>query len=296
MGESNSHNVVGIDGGGTSCRIGLLARGEFVQVQTGPANVTTDLERALANISQGLRDVADKAGLALEAVSKMPAFVGLAGVLDAKMANCVARGLPLTDARVADDRISMLAGALGGQNGTVAGIGTGSFLARQSDLGVQLIGGHGFVLGDDASGAWMGRRLLAHCLLVQDGIASATGLSAAALDHFGGQPKHLIEFARHAAPKDFGALAPQVLSAARDGDAAGLAIVRRGVEYVVAGLDALGWTRDEALCMTGGLGPHYARFLPDEVATAVVQPRGTALDGAILLAQRMAGETMVRAQ
>ncbi|MDH5453090.1 MAG: ATPase [Paracoccaceae bacterium] len=294
MSESNAYNVIGVDGGGTSCRIALVLDGQRTWVKTGPANVTTDFGQAVRTISQGLREVAQKAGTTLDALVDLPAYLGLAGVLDDDMAKRVADALPLSCARIGDDRITTLTGALGFADGAVAGIGTGSFLTYRSGEDIKLIGGYGFRIGDDASGAWLGRALLQHCLHVLDGIAPASDFSRSVLEEFGGQAKRLVDFAGQATPGDFGAFAPRIFEAAGQGDASGLSLISNGVNYITAGLDALGWTPGDALCLTGGVGPHYAPFMPTEYAAALVEPQGTGLDGAIFLAQRLACENSTK--
>ena len=51
---------------------------------------------------------------------------------------------------------------------------------------------------------------------------------------------------------------------------------------------ALGFTAGDRLCLTGGVGPHYASYLPSEVLTGQQNCLGSALDGAFQLAKRAA--------
>jgi glucosamine kinase len=291
MDDSNSYDVIGVDGGGTSCRIALCLRGQRTELTIGQANVTTDFERAVRTISQGLQGLAEKSGVSVDKLTGLPAYLGLAGVMSDQMGTRVANALPLSRVRVQDDRISALTGALGNTDGVIAGIGTGSFLARQSGGNIKLIGGYGFRIGDDASGAYLGRALLIRCLHVLDGITPASALTDAVLNDFGHQAERFVEFASHATPGDFGAFAPQIFAAAQTGDVSGLALIQKGADYITAATKALGWRSGDALCLIGGVGPHYAPFLPTDIAAALVKPKGTGLDGALLLAQRMANET-----
>jgi hypothetical protein len=70
---------------------------------------------------------------------------------------------------VVDDSVTALEGALGGANGTLASLGTGSFFIRKSPDGTRHVGGWGFQLGDEGSAAWLGRRALSLALRVADG-------------------------------------------------------------------------------------------------------------------------------
>jgi glucosamine kinase len=60
-----------------------------------------------------------------------------------------------------------------------------------------------------------------------------------------------------------------------------------GADYIVNSLTALGYTAGAPLCLTGGLGPHYANYLPTSYNTNLIEPKGSALDGALLLALQM---------
>ena len=51
-------------------------------------------------------------------------------------------------------------------------------------------------------------------------------------------------------------------------------------------LAALGHDPADTLCLLGGLGPAYARWLDPALAPALRAPRGSSLDGALILAQR----------
>lgn len=278
--------LIGIDGGGTHCRFALLAHGKRVEHRGGPANVHSDFDRAVATLTDGLAALAQKAGLS--DLSSARAYLGLAGVTGPEAAARVADALPIRRVSVSDDRMSAVVGALGGRDGAVIGIGTGSFLARRAQGRVRLMGGWGFVLGDEASGAYLGRRALQRALHVLDGLAEATPFTDAIHEQFGSTPVNILRFARDAGPADFAAHAPMVLEAARAGDVVAWDILREGADYILHGLNRLGWTPGEILCPIGGLAPHYAGFLPADVTASFAEPSGSALDGALALAADMA--------
>ncbi len=94
----------------------------------------------------------------------------------------------------------------------------------------------------------------------------------------------LLRFARDASAAEFATLAPMILDAARAGDIIAWEILREGADYILHGLNRLGWTPGEVLCPIGGLAPHYAGFLPADVAASFAEPAGSALDGALTLA------------
>lgn len=279
---------IGADGGGTRLRVALELAGTRHEVTRGAANATSDFDGTVAALTDALTEVAQQAGLTLDDITPCPAFLGLAGVTGPRLAARLAGALPLTNAEVDEDTRPAVAGALGDSDGAVIACGTGSFLARQHNGRLRFIGGHGLILGDEASAAWIGRTALARTLHALDGLIDHTALTEATLAHFPDGAEQLVAFAATATPAEFGAHAPRVVDAAQSGDATAHRIMLDGVHYVTHGLDVLGWHPGEPLVLMGGLGPAWHAFLPDPIAAAVVDPLGTALDGALLLAGRRA--------
>lgn len=284
--------LIGIDGGGSGCRAALVhgAGRQRHEVALGAANVSTDFDGAVAVIRKALDLLAEAAGQPVAALADAPAHLGLAGMLNDATASRVVKALGLTRARVTVDRETTLAGALGGGDGAIAAIGTGSFLGRQSGGRQFLAGGWGFRLGDQASGAWLGRRLLEEVLLAEDGFAGKTDLSRAVLAGFGGAPDAIVRFALTAPPSGFAAHARAIVAVAETGDKLARRLMLEGARYLEHGLTALGWRAGEPLCLTGGVGPTYADYLPEPMRAAVTRPLGSALDGALILAQAIAEE------
>lgn len=276
--------AIGIDGGGSRCRAAVagpegrvLGRGE-----AGPANVSTDLDEALASIRAAVGAALAAAGAAADAVGA--AHAGLAGVMTEADARRVAAALPFPSA-VTDDRPTSVAGALGARDGALAAVGTGSFLALKRGAALRCVGGWGAEVGDQASGAWLGRALLERVLLACDGLAPGTGLTSVTLAAFGGDPNAIVRFAAAARPADLAAHAPAVVEAADAGDPAAADLMRRGAAYLTQALDAFALREDEVLCLIGGLGPRYAAWLSPGHRGRAVPPEGDALDGALRLAR-----------
>ncbi|MDH3262683.1 MAG: ATPase [Paracoccaceae bacterium] len=281
--------VVGVDGGGSSCRIALLREGRRHEAEVGAANVSTDCDAAIASLRDGLARVAAAAGLSMDDLRPCAAYLGLAGVKGAEDAARVAAALPFERVRVEDDRLAAVAGALGEADGAVAGIGTGSFLARRSGGTVRLIGGWGLALGDEASAAWLGRGLLSAVLKTVDGLVEPSPLTEAIFAEHGRDPEAIVAFSLNARPRDYGRLAPRIDEAAQAGDALATHLMRAGAAYIEEALRALGWQHGETLCLVGGVARHYARYLGEEIAPSLKAPKGTALDGALQLAARVGG-------
>lgn len=286
MTEQGDPILIAVDGGGTGCRaaVGTLANHVLGEAKGGPANVSTDFENAVGNILSTVRAAAHNAGLSPEALRGAVAHLGLAGVVDAQIAQKVSSALPFGKATVTEDRATAIAGALGQADGYLVALGTGSIIARQIGGDQSRIGGWGFHVSDQASGAWLGRSLLEQVVLCEDGLQDHSALTRSTLDHFGDLPA-VMAFATAAAPGDYGRFAPQVAQAAQQGDAIGADLMQRGAAYIARSLDVWNFQQGEALCLSGGVGPQYTPYLEARFTANLVEPRKTALMGAYDLAR-----------
>jgi glucosamine kinase len=275
---------LGIDGGGTGCRAAVAdATGRVLgEGRAGPANIASDVMGARDSILLAARQAMAAATGSDAALSGVAAGMGLAGANAAGAVSTLRQALPFARLRIETDAIAAVKGALGGRDGIVAAIGTGSVFASQIGGQIRQIGGWGLVLGDDGSGARLGRSLLAAALGAHDGFRAMTPLLRAVLDEHGGSDG-IIALSITARPADFAALAPRMLAS---DDPAAREVVAQAVEDVARSIAVL--QGDPALPVTfiGGLGAAYALRLAGR--WPVVPALGSALDGALLLAREAA--------
>lgn len=274
--------ALGLDGGGTGCRAVLTDRDGRVigRGEGGPANINSDREGALRSIM-----AAADGALGGRTPAAVAAVLGLAGANISGARQWLAPMLPFGRSLVVHDAVTSVAGALGEADGIVAAIGTGSVFSRQRAGEVVSIGGWGPVLGDEGSGAWIGKRFLAHALRAYDGLAPVSPLSEAVLARMGG-PAGAVAFARTATGADFAALVPEIL--ADTGDAAAEAVLRPATEEVALAVNSLQRDPPLPVVFIGGLGRFYAERLAGRWPQR--EALGTSLDGALRLAQRLASE------
>lgn len=281
--------LVAADGGGTGCRAcaGTRAKGILGQANGGPGNVHSDFDGALANLTTAVRAALLDAGIDAVSDSEITAHFGVAGAHSAVEIAQVRAALPYGASSVSGDRETNVRGVLGETDGFVVALGTGTIVARQQALEMRTIGGWGFDLSDQASGAWLGHRLLQEIVLCADGLHAETDLSRDVLKRQGGLVE-MINFAAVAAPGDFAPLARDVVAAARADDAIGVALMQEGAAYVDNGLRTLGFRKGDVLALAGGLGPHYAPYLKADLTQNLQAPKGTALEGAFAMAAQAA--------
>ncbi len=269
---------LGIDGGGTGCRAAVCdADGRVLgEGRAGPANIASDPDGALANVLAATR-------AALPEGAEIAALRAVLGMAGANLADCVARlaaGLPFASARVETDAVISVRGALRNGDGVVAATGTGSVFASQRGGVIRQIGGWGLVLGDEGSGAWIGRRALSETLRAVDGFRPMTPLARALLDDFGGADG-IVAFAQGARPADLAALAPRLVAS---DDPVALSVMALATGHVAACIAHLQGDDPVPVVYLGGLGATYADRLAGRWHRA--DPLGTALDGALWLARQ----------
>lgn len=281
--------VLGIDGGGTSCRAALATVDGAVigRAKSGAANIRTDLTGARSNIVDAARQAFIAAGQDPELIPQTPAILGLAGANVGTYRQQLEAILPFSISRVETDAEIALEGAVGSGDGAMAILGTGTAYMARKDGKSRAIGGWGFQVGDQGSGARIGRDLLEQTLLAHDGVRAASPLTDAMMAIFRNNPEDVVEFTTNAKPGDFGGFAPKVFEHAQKGDAIANWIVDKAVGDVEASLGALGLSDGAPLCLLGGLAPLYAPRLSARYQALLKPPLDDALGGAVQMAARL---------
>jgi N-acetylglucosamine kinase-like BadF-type ATPase len=223
--------VLGIDAGGTKT-VGLLAteEGEILsEARGGGANLQAAGELGVEKV---LHDVMEQA-IGHRSIWPAAICLGIAGVdrdEDLAVVRAVMRRIGYkTDTLVVNDALVALVAGAGSAPGIVVIAGTGSIAyGRSADNRAARAGGWGYILGDEGSGYWIGRRALRAVVRHADGRGTATLLTRRLLDHFGiarAQDLITVVYARKLPPPSIASLAKQVFEAARDGDGVAQAIL-----------------------------------------------------------------------
>ncbi|MCP4183568.1 MAG: N-acetylglucosamine kinase, partial [Hyphomicrobiales bacterium] len=160
--------LIAVDGGGTGCRAAVTDTSGIIlaRAQSGPANIATDFTQARENILSAIHSAWRIAGLDQDSINDSICALGLAGANVGEFDKQMQASLPFQSSIVTDDRSTALRGALGDEDGCIAVVGTGSFYSGRYHGVEKNIGGWGFMVGDDGSGARLGQDLLRrviHC-------------------------------------------------------------------------------------------------------------------------------------
>ncbi|MFD1271022.1 BadF/BadG/BcrA/BcrD ATPase family protein [Streptomyces kaempferi] len=219
------------------------------------------------------------------------------------LAELLLDALPTDEVAVTSDAVTAHAGALGGGAGVVLAAGTGAVTVGIGEDGTfARVDGWGPWLGDEGSGAWIGRAGLRAALRSHDGRGPATALTAAAAERYGDLDRLPATVGHSANPARLtAAFAPLVAGAAADGDAVATEIMRDAAaalaEAVVAAARRAGGTRPLPVAVTGGLtgigaplmDPFAALLRASGLPLQVTPALGDPLHGARLLALDSAG-------
>lgn len=278
--------VIGVDGGGTRCRVRLkspegqvLAEGE-----SGPANIRLGLDLAWSHIGEAVDIALATAGLKRDVLPITAAGLGLAGVLTEDNVRATRQGaLPFGSLAIASDAHIACLGAFASGDGAIQIAGTGSCSYIISDGHGRQVGGWGFLLDERGSSAALGRDAAKAALNALDGLSPESPLTRALIAVFGSGVA-VVDWSESATPAQYGGLAPIVFDHAGDNDPVALALLENlaaDIDRYIRRLIALG---APGVCLMGGLGPYIKPWLAADVAAALQDPRLDPLDGAALLA------------
>ncbi|MCW5736045.1 MAG: N-acetylglucosamine kinase [Enhydrobacter sp.] len=283
--------VIGVDGGGTGCRA-RVEDGEGRVLGTGvggPAAVRFGSERSMDAVLQACNAALAAARLPPDSLGAMDAAIGLAGLSRKGAAEkLTALAHPFRSVRFVDDAVIACIGAHGGADGGIVIIGTGSAGVARVEGRVVRVGGYGFPISDEASGADLGLQALRLALRAHDGRSPATDFTREMMSRFGDDPFEAVAWMDRATATDYATFAPLVVRHANAGDPVAGKILRQAAGEIGALVMRLVEAGAPRIALLGGLSPHVQPWLAVDVQRILFPARGDALDGALQLARGMA--------
>jgi glucosamine kinase len=289
---------IGVDGGGTNCRARIEDEsGRYLGAGlAGGAATRLGIDSSVAAVMRACRAAAEDAGLPPDSLARMHAGIGLAGIgRKGALEELQRRELPFHSVIYTNDAVIACLGAHAGDDGGIVITGTGSVgLALLNGREVR-IGGYGFPISDEGSGAEIGLHAIRLVLRAHDGRIPATALARDLMARFGGDAFAVVAWAERASATDFASFAPRVFQHAEDGDALAARIVSNAAQQIgvmVRRLKALGAPR---VSLLGGLAAPLGGWFDDDMRKELAAPRHDAVTGALLLARRNAACEQSRA-
>ena len=216
--------LLGIDCGGSHTAVVVGDRqGRVLSRAEGPGSAMRPggAERSAAVILDVARRAAAQAQVALPATLALVGAAGAGRPLEQEaLADAIKAAGVAERADVRGDTEIALYAAFGDGPGILINAGTGSIAhARGADGRLYRAGGHGWQLGDEGGGYWLGRRALAAAARAHDGLEESSTLLERLLVALGLETfDDLIRWTATATPAQVAALAPHVLNAAREGE------------------------------------------------------------------------------
>ncbi|MGK9231468.1 ATPase [Inquilinus limosus] len=283
---------IGVDGGATGTRLRAIDPDGRVlgEGMAGPSSLTLGVDPAWAQIRIAL----DAAGIAGADYADAVLACGLAGTGNpAKRAEFRAKAPGFARVRLCSDAHATTLGAHGGRPGAAIALGTGTVgSAIFADGTTRQVGGWGFPVGDEGSGAWLGLKALGEALQLLDGREvdppGGSALHRAMFEACGATAAELLSWTYQAPSTKYATLAPIVVRLAEQGDPAAMRLMReagREVDRLARALDP-----DGALpfCAGGSLAAPLRPYMDPAITARLRPPLGDARDGAVLLARFLA--------
>ena len=280
---------LGIDGGGTKCKARLedQAGNILAEALAGPANAARDLagsQRAILSACDSLLQQLQSLNIGYQ---HLHAGIGLAGANLPEVKQQLQNwSHPFASMTLSTDLHIACLGAHQGQDGAIIITGTGSSGASIMHGQEREMGGHGFVLGDKGSGAWLGKIAIAQCLEALDGLRPMCELSEAILtDRQCADTQQLLSLAINAKPSFFAELAPLVLRLAANNQSSAERLVREGADYISRLARGLLSQAPGRLSIIGGISALLIPWLDSDVQNLLSDAKLPPEAGAILLAK-----------
>lgn len=277
---------IGVDGGGTGTRARLTdAQGlRLGQGEAGPSSLAQGVDQAWQNVALAVQRAFASAGLDTVPWADCALGLGLAGAHSPQRAQAFLTRLPPVHSLALDsDAGTALLGAHAGQAGLVIAAGTGSVgQALHADGRKALVGGWGFGIGDEGSGAWLGQGAMRQAQAALDGRVASGSLARAVWQRCGADRVALIAWCAQAGQAEYAQLAPLVFESAASDPAADRLLDDATIALVdiARALDPSGQL---PVCVMGSIARLLQARFPAALRARCVVPQGDAMEGALHL-------------
>jgi glucosamine kinase len=286
----NEQFYVGIDAGGTHCRACLYNSegNELGNSMSGPANVFSDFDSAIANIRLSINRVLALTDKNIQ-TADLHICVGSAGAQVKGVQQSFGElSHPYASFSLISDLHAACIGANAGSDCSLVIVGTGSSLASFENQQVKQYGGHGLFLGDEASGAYIGLSAIKSTLRYFDGLHNDKAFSDAILTTLScTKPKQIVEHWTRRPAADYAALLPVVRRLAEEGNKSAQDLITAGLNYLRDVIIGNGLHTKAPLYMLGGLSNMYKGALEVALGINIASPQLSPEYGAFLYTKLM---------
>lgn len=291
---------IGVDGGGTKCKVRLEDdQGNLLaEAMAGSANAARDLNGSIESILQASEIAIAASNIEGLTLQDVHAGIGLAGLnIPEVMQAFKKKTLPFASASITSDLHIACFGAHQQDDGAIVIIGTGSSgLVIKGEQQFEY-GGHGFAVGDKASGSWFGKMAIIHCLEVLDGIKNSDEFTNAIMDFLNCNNAYsLVNLTLDAPPSFYATLAPLIFKLAAQGECYAKYLVEDAADYINKLSNQLLSLKPARISFIGGLTHRIIPHLDPILQSLIQIPSSSPEEGAILYSksQLMAREKLLK--
>lgn len=283
-----SNYILGLDGGGTKTigRLVNITTDQQWQCTSGPSSLTNNLPYSRENVTAVCRQLLENAKCEPRNVT---AVFGIAGAGNKSLVNEFRDmlTLDLAELTLMSDARTSLYGANLGQPVAVVALGTGSVGMRMlEDSSEFIVGGWGFSIGDQGSGAKLGQMAIHQALSEIDKKGETVSLLGRRISQLIGPSRaHILQWIRHSAPNEYAAIAPLIFELKDKCDAA-VCVLDMHLEKVQNLINVTLADTKLPLVVLGGLAEATKSIMSDELLSRISSAKGNAVDGACILAER----------
>lgn len=291
---------VGVDAGGTHCRASLYNSAETVigTGVAGSANVFSHFAEAMQQIDLAVDLAVSSSSISIDKKSLIVG-AGCAGGQTAWARESLTRlNVPYKRLFMTSDLHASCLAANSGGDCVVLITGTGSSIAHYQNGLVTQYGGHGFIHGDEASGAWLGLKAVQFLLKSFDNIvydnefcsAIAHAIGVDYMSDISNARKttsvdHILSYFKNKLAADYAQLAPVIISLYQNGNSTANNLINDGADYLFSVLSSNALNDSLPIFITGGLAERYRPLLQQKTNKSVFAMQKVAQDGAMLYAK-----------
>ncbi|MDP3493672.1 MAG: BadF/BadG/BcrA/BcrD ATPase family protein, partial [Hyphomonadaceae bacterium] len=148
------------------------------------------------------------------------------------------------------------------------------------------VGGYGFPVSDEGSGAHIGLNAIRYALRTLDGRAKSTAFANEILERFSFDPAVVIRWSETASATDYATFAAIAIKHAAAGEPAASNLLRDAAAHIAGLVEAVLGRGAPRVALVGGLVEFLKPYIPEATAARLTEPQADAMAGGILLARQ----------
>ncbi|MCF6344265.1 MAG: hypothetical protein L3J15_06270 [Devosiaceae bacterium] len=295
MQKSIKQLFLGVDGGGTKCAMRLVDENSNIlaeEVLSNSSNLQVNNgENAYYSVLQLSEIIFQKAGLDLRQDSKRTyACFGMSGArLKRAKQDFSKRNFPFAKTHICDDIDIAQIGAFLGKDGAVLIIGTGSAGLSIINNERFQVGGWGFNIGDDMSGAILGRKLLRMSLQAHEGLINSSELTKNIMAQFDNSAENLMAFSfnKDTKPATYAKHMPLLIEHFEKNDKNAIKLIEFEMLAIEKYIHYFKKNGAKEIAIIGGFGERLLPIIKQRFDKIIIKAKSDPLNGAIILAKRL---------